>query len=234
MGLFIQGFLPEHHLRSESRDAIKLGAGLIATMAALVLGLLVGSAKSSFDAVNAGVVQEAAKAIMLDRLLAQYGPEAAQARAELKGSFANAMQLLWPEHGTGDAGLSRVEAGRGGEQVSEMLRRLSPQTEVQRSVLAQALPLSSDMVLSRWVLIEQQKNTLPATFLIVLTFWLAMLNATYGLFAPRNLTVITVLLVCALSIAASILLILEMNHPFRGLITASDAPMRNALAHLGE
>ena len=233
-GLFMQGFLPEHHLRSESKDAVKLGAGLIATMAALVLGLLVGSAKSSFDTANEGLTQGAAKVIMLDRVLARYGPETRDARDELRRSVANGVALLWPKENTASAGFKAVEGATGMERVGEKLQQLSPQTELQRSIQSQALQIGTDLQQSRWLLIEQEHNSLPIPFLVILIFWLTILNITYGLLAPRNLTVVAVLLVCAVSLAGALFLILEMNSPLEGMIKVSSAPMRNALEHLGK
>ena len=97
MGLFLQSRLPAHHLSSESKDAVKLGAGLIATMAALVLGLLLSSTKGSFDAVSAEITRGGANIILLDRVLAEYGPESHQAREELKKTIAYAVDEIWGE-----------------------------------------------------------------------------------------------------------------------------------------
>jgi len=76
LSMFVRNALPEHHLNSDSRDAIRLSMGVIGTMSALVLGLLIASAKSSFDAKSSQVKQITANVILLDQLLAQYGPEA--------------------------------------------------------------------------------------------------------------------------------------------------------------
>lgn len=233
-GLLIQGLLPEHHMRSDSKDAVKLGAGLIATMAALVLGLLVGAAKSSFDTVNAGLTQSSAKFVVLDRLLAEYGPETQAAREELRGTIAYAIGLIWPEKNGGAKLLKDVEGARGMERVVTMVRQLTPQSEPQRTTQAEALRIGQDLLISRWTLIEQEQVALPPIFLIVLVFWLTMLNVTYGLYAPRNLTVISVLLVCALSVAGSVFLITEMNRPLEGMIKVSSAPMRKAMEYLGK
>ena len=233
-GLFMQRFLPEHHLRAESKDAIKVGAGLIATMAALVLGLLVGSAKSSFDAMNTGLTQGAAKAIMFDRILAHYGPEAKDARDELRQTIAKTVASIWPEENTSGMDLKTVEGSAGPERVAEKVQQLSPQTESQRSIRSQALQMSVDLLQFRWLLIEQEHNALPTPFLVVLIFWLTILNLTYGLLAPRNLTVMAVMFVCALSLAGAIFLILEMNNPLEGMIKVSSAPLRNALEHIGK
>src|SRR4029453_5628978 len=84
LGLLLSSLLPEHHLRDNSKDTVKVVAGMIATLAALVLGLLVGSAKSSFDALNTEITQSGTKIILLDRVLAAYGPETKDAREQLR------------------------------------------------------------------------------------------------------------------------------------------------------
>ncbi len=114
------------------------------------------------------------------------------------------------------------------------LRELTPATDAQRQFLSQAQQIIGDLVQSRWLVIEQAQGTLPMTFLVVLLFWLSMLHLSFGLFAPRNATVITVLLISALSVSAAIFIILEMNRPLQGMIKVSSAPLRKALEHLGQ
>ena len=113
LGLFLQGLLPEHHLRDTSKDTVKVVAGTIATLSALVLGLLVGSAKSSFDATNTAIVQNGAKIILLDRVLAAYGPETKDLREQFRGTVAAGIEMFWPEEkkeGSGMAGFERANA----------------------------------------------------------------------------------------------------------------------------
>ena len=233
-GLLIQRFLPEHHLSSESKDTVKLGAGLIATMAALVLGLLVGSAKNSFDAVNSEVMRGGAKIILLDRVLAQYGPESRQAREDLRAAMTKAVALIWGSGTLSDAKLHAAENSGGVEKVAGDIRDLVPNTNAQRSLQTQVLSVVGDIMSARCLLVEEQQNSLPTLFLVVLIFWLTMLKVTYGLFATRNKTVLAVLLVCAISVSCSIFLVLEMDHPLQGLIRVSGAPMQKAMENLGK
>lgn len=234
LGFAIQSALPDHHLRPESRDTVKLGAGLIATMAALVLGLLVSSSKNAYDTVNNGLIQMSAKVIMLDRLLAQYGPESREVRSELRDSISHTVSILWPELKTGEAGVKAVEGSTRGELLAMHLRQLSPRTDEQREIKSQAVQITADLMQSRWLLIQQQHAELPVVLLVILIFWVSILNVTYGLFAPRNVTVIAVLFFCALSVSASLFLIVEMASPLDGLIKVSSEPLINALRHLGE
>ncbi len=233
-GFYLRMVLPDHHLRDDSKDLVKLGAGLIATLAALVLGLLVSSAKTSFDEMNTGITQSGAKIILLDRLLANYGPETKAARELLRRTVAAGVEMIWPEHKTGMLGLTAFEGVSGMEAIQKNLRELTPATDAQRQLLSQALQASNDLLQYRWLLIEQEQASLPTVFLVVLVFWFATLFATFGLFAPPNATVIAVLLVCALSISGALFLILEMNHPLEGMIKVSGAPLYKALDQLGK
>jgi hypothetical protein len=225
--------LPAHHLGAEAKDTIKMGAGLIATLAALVLGLLVSSAKSSLDTMNAGLVQMSAKIIVLDRVLVTYGSETKEVRDLLRGSVATAIELVWPEAKTMQAQADNTKSASNMEMIQKKLQELSPQNDVQRLLQSQAIQTAADLAQSRWLLIEQTQSPLPKVFLIVLLFWLTMLFVSFGMLAPRNATVITVLLVCALSVSGAIFLILEMNSPLTGIIKVSSAPMEKALEHLG-
>jgi len=234
IGLGLQRLLPKHHLSKESQDVVKLGAGVIATVTALVLGLLVSSAKSSFDATNTRITQTSATFIILDRALADYGPEAKQAREHLRRSVEMTMKKIWPEEQTSVAAVAAIERGGEIEAVQGDLRQLAPQHDDQRQLLAQVRQLVSDVSRSRWMLIEEAQNELPNIFLVVLVLWLTILFLSFGLFAPRNATVVTALLICACTMSAAIFLILEMNRPLDGFIKVSSAPMRKALEYLGQ
>ncbi|PYJ40437.1 MAG: hypothetical protein DME86_12155 [Verrucomicrobia bacterium] len=234
LGLLLHGLLPEHHLRDTSKDTVKVVAGMIATLAALVLGLLVGSAKSSFDATNTAITQSGAKIILLDRVLAAYGPETKDVREQLRGAVAAGIEMFWPEEKNVGSGMTAFERANAMEMIQAKLRSLTPATDTQRQLLSQAEQISGDMLQARWLLIEQAQSALPVPFLVVLLFWLTMLFLSFGLFAPHNATVIIVLPIGAMSVSGAIFIILEMNHPLRGMIKVSSAPMRKALEHLGQ
>jgi hypothetical protein len=234
LGLLLHGLLPEHHLRDTSKDTVKVVAGMIATLAALVLGLLVGSAKSSFDATSTAITQSGAKIILLDRVLAAYGPETKDVREQLRRAVAAGIEMFWPEEKNVGSGMTGFERANAMEMIQAKLRALTPTTDAQRQLLSQAEQISGDMLQARWLLIEQAQSALPMPFLVVLLFWLTMLFLSFGLFAPRNATVIIVLLIGAMSVSGAIFIILEMNHPLQGMIKVSSAPMRKALEHLGK
>ncbi len=234
LGMFLGNALPEHHLSQDSKDVVKLGTALIATMAALVLSLLISSAKSSFDLMSSELVQNAARVISLDRALADYGGETREIRDLLKRGYAARVELLFPGDKSRQANFDTPEQVVGAEGIRAKLWELSPQNEVQRGLRSQALEIAGEMSTTRWLLLFQKDKSIPMTLLVVLVSWLAIIFATFGLFAPRNATVVAALTVCALSVSGAILLILEMNSPFAGLMRISSAPMRDALAHLGQ
>jgi hypothetical protein len=234
LGLFIGGVLPEHHLSQDSKDVVKLGTALIATIAALVLSLLISSAKSSFDRFNDELVQTAAKAVLLDRVLADYGPETREIRDLMKRSYTTAVELIFSDDRSQQAKLSTPEAVSRMEAIQVKLRGLSPQNDAQRGLQSRALDIAGEMSSTRWLLLVQKEESIPTPLLVVLVVWLAIIFAAFGLFAPRNATVIAALFLCALSASGAVLLILEMNSPLTGLMRISSAPMRDALAHLGQ
>src|SRR5262245_53089707 len=234
LGFVLQGRLPQHHLSKESQDLIKVCAGVIATVTALVLGLLVSSSKASFDKMNSRVVEVGAKAIMLDGLLARLGPDAKPAREEVRRSVERVLHLLWPEEATG---MSKVAAIEKGEQVGQMqgaLRALTPAADDERQLLVKAQRIVEEMAEMRWMIIEEGHSQLPITLIIVLVFWLTLTFISFGLFAPRNPTVVVVLFLSACSMAGAIFLVLEMSQPLDGVIKLPSGPIHNALRHLGQ
>ena len=232
LGMTIHTLLPEPHLNSESKDVIKLGMGLIATMSALVLALLTNSAKGSYDTQRNEVTQVSANVILLDRVLAHYGPETKDARDLIKVSIAAMIDRVWPS--------DRVEAAKlgptstSGELFFDKIQELTPKDEVQRALQAQALTLSIGIGQARLLLFEQGGRSIPMPFLVLLIFWVTTIFLSFGLFAPRNATVIVTLFLCALSVAGAIFLIMELDRPFGGLIEISSAPLRNAMAIIGK
>ena len=235
LGMRLRGLLPAHHLDGDSKDSIKVGIGLIATMTALVLGLVTASAKSSFDDVNTAIKQGAMEILAFDRALARYGPETAPIREGLKRAIGARIDAVWPSGSTRPADLDPIGSGVGlqAERLDDALRGLTPRDEVQKAMQARALDLAETLLQARWIVLSGGESTVPAPFLVVLLFWLTITFASFGLFAPRNGTVIAVLLVCAVSIAGAMFLVLEMDGPFDGLLRASPDPLRYAYERLG-
>jgi hypothetical protein len=234
VGMLLHVKLPENHRDADSRDVIKLVMGLIATIAALVLGLLIASAHSAYDTQESEVRQLAVHLGLLDRILAHYGPETTPARALLRQVVAADVETIWPDGGAGNAKLPSAEVRAQGEELFGMLAKLSPQSDIQRFSQSRALQILTDMANTRRLMSEQAGGSLSWPFFVVLVFWLVVLFLGFGLFARFNATVVTAYFIGALSVAGAIFLILEMNHPYSGLMKISSAPMRNVLAEVGK
>jgi hypothetical protein len=226
--------LPEHHLSDTTWDSIKIGTGLIATLTALVLGLLVSSAKSSYDTLNAEIAQGGARIILLDRVLARYGPEAGAVRSELRRCLTTGLAVVLPEDGKAKTGIAPLERKAGIEEVHDMIRRLSPQNDYQRSILEEASGIIAELTRARWLVFEQLQAPLPKAFLVILMLWLTVFFMCFGLLSEPNSTVVTVMFVCAFSVAGAIFLIIEMNNPMQGMIRVSLEPLKYALSQLGQ
>lgn len=232
-GTWLRTALPKHHLEDESKDVIKLGIGLIATMTALVLGLVTASAKESFDAVDGAVKETAVQLLALDRILARYGPETGEIRKELKQAVGERIDMIWPSDSSRRASPDPATAGMAThfEAVADAIRTLKPHDELQRALQTRAVDLAEGMLQARWLATVGTGASVPVPFLVVLLFWITLTFAIFGMFAS-NRTAIAVLFVCALSIGGALFLVLEMDAPFDGLLRVSPDPLRLAYSHL--
>lgn len=223
--------LPDHHLTSDSKDLVRISMAMLATMTALLLGLLTSSAKGAFDAEDAAIKSTAASILSLDRMLADYGPQTQPIRDSIRSLINAKIDQIWPEDGP-----AVVDLGRGtvnsGEQIVRQMLALTPQSAAQEWYKARALDLSTQMLQARWIVFGATQASPPSLFLVVVIAWLTVLFGSFGLFAPRNGTVFAALLICTLSVSASIFLILEMDNPFGGIMKVPSDPLRYAAAHM--
>jgi hypothetical protein len=233
-GMVLRVVIPDQHFSSESRDTVKLVMGLIGTMAALILGLLVASAKTSYDAQNNELTQLSADVRMLDRFLDLYGPDARQARDLLKNVVAASIDRIWPPDRAQSANLAPLSLEGATGAFYSAVQNLSPQTDSQRYVQGQVLQMLPNMSRMRLLMYEQTSSSISWPFLSVLVFWLAILFAGFGMLTPRNATVIVTLAIGALSVAGAVFLILELSEPYAGLLQIPSTGVRNVLAMIGK
>jgi hypothetical protein len=231
LGMFLHKLVPQNHLSDGSKDVVKMGMGLVATMSALVLGLLVSSAKSSFDALSGEMTRASSAIILLDRTLAVYGPETKEARDMLRSSVVGVVERMELKKSAQPVPL-RESAGQS-ESLYEKIQGLLPKDDRQRSTQARALGILISLQETRWLVYEQESTSISMPMLIILLSWLTTLFISFGLFAPANGTVVTALLVSAFSVSAAVLLILELYSPYGGVIRITSAPLRAALTQLG-
>jgi hypothetical protein len=228
LGMLSRRWVPDRHLGPDSKDVVRLAMGLVLTTSALALGLLVGSAKSFFDTQNAELAQIAANYVLLDRIIADYGPAAADARATLRAELAHRV-----EESTRSGSANKIygtikSGGRMSATTLDTLKALSPKDDNQRFLKQEGLNLEVQVGQTRWLMYAQNMIPFPRFLLVMLISWLTVLFVSFGIFAPRNPLVLAGLFVSATAVSGAILLILEMYDPLGGLIQISDAPLRAA------
>jgi len=228
IGMVLHVKLPDRHLDQDSRDVVKLVMGLIATMSALVLSLLIASANSSYDRQSSELKVLSANVLLLDRTLKFYGPGAKEARDGLRDAIRQTHDRIWSPDGVRPENLDSVNAS------IEQLLRLSPKTDAERMMQSRAVQESESITQSRLAMFEQLGSSISWPFLTVLVFWICVLFVGFGLFARFNPTVTVALVVGALSVAGAIFLILELSEPYRGLMRISDEPLRNAIGQIDQ
>jgi uncharacterized membrane protein len=232
IGFYLGGVLPENHLSHESKEAVKMGWGIIATMSALVLSLLVASAKNTFDSVSVEYTDRAVKLIVLNHTLAEYGVEADGVRSHLYSAVAATIKRDFPEENINSTVAAAPHHSNIMEGIHDEVTKLTAATDEQRKLLSQAEQLSGDLSNSRWRVIEQSKTYLPNALFVALVFWLAILFVGLGLFSPRNKTVLLMLVLCSLSVSIAIYLINDLSHPLRGVVQISSAPLLDAFKQM--
>jgi hypothetical protein len=234
LGFLLGKVLPERHLTSASKEIVQLATGLTATLAALALGLLVSSAKGTFDEVGDGLTAMAGKAVLLDRVLARYGPATTAIRADLKRTVSRVVDDLASGDEARQANLDTPASYEQFEELQANIEELKPENDAQRRLQSRALQIAADMNSSRWLLSMRSTGSISMPLVATLVLWLSLVFAAWGVFAPRNLVVTVALFACALSVSGAVFLIMEMDQPLSGWIRVSTIPLQKAVAHLGE
>lgn len=230
VGMFLRSRLPEHHQSAETQRIVSLGAGIIGTMAALVLGLLIASAKGSYDTQSNELTTMAAKIALLDRCLAFYGPDAQASRDLLLRVVDRTVKELWPnEQHSSEQGAQSANVG----ELYVNVHQLSPRNDVQRALKTEALEIMAQLAEQRWLILEQKRSQVSTPLLVILIFALAVNFFSFGLFAPRNGTVVATLCLCAMASSAAVFLMMELYHPYEGLIQIPSTTLRGALMQMG-
>ena len=233
LGSFLQRMLPEGHLSSDSKEVVKLSMGVVATLAALVLGLLVASAKSTYDARESEINQITANVILLDTLLAKYGEGAQAARVSLRKAVPPIANRIWSEAQSAQLRSTPFQGATAeGEIFYQRVQEFQPSNDIQRGLKERAIQVTTDLMQERFLLFSHLGSSIPIPFLAVLLLWMVVLFAGFSLMAPSNATTLASLMICALSVSGAIFLILELNEPFSGLMVIPSEPLRNALPAL--
>ena len=242
-GFRVRRVIPEAHRSAEAADLIRLAVGMLVTFAALVLGLLTTSVKTAFDSAERNRSQFAAQLTQLDGCLRDYGAEADPIRRRLLDYTAGVVASTWPAEPL-PAGVNRPDTagmptsgesealGRILDQVDLGIRRLQAPDPFHARLAADCSAQMQDLVKRRWLLIDEARGSISEPFLRVLVFWLMVIFASFGLYAPPNGMVVAVVALCAVCVASALFVILDMDIPYGGLFGISSRAMRGALTHM--
>jgi hypothetical protein len=223
--------LPDANLVAESKEVVRLGAGLMGTVAALVLGLMIASAKNSYDSQTANVRQLAANIILLDELLEQYGAETREARAMIRSAAAITVQRVWQE-GTVANGTETFSPSGAAARFFLILENLTPANDVQRAIKPRIMEVATDLARTRLLMFVHFDNPIPVPLLVIMILWLTVIFASYTLFAETNIVVAVASVIYALAVSSALFLIVDMSQPFTGLMRISNEPLKHLLPQL--
>lgn len=229
-GMALRRNLPQAHLGTDAKDAIRLAIGLIVTMTGLVLGMLVSSAKTYYDGQKNEVAEMSSEIILLDNMLVVYGPETKQTRIEARLFVEDAVNRIWPKEKSRSFELRPKDKA---QDVFGQLQLLVPKNDIQAAAKGQVTSLILSLRKTYWLMfLESEQTSMSIPLLMVVTSWLVAIFISFGIFAPPNSTVIVTLIVCALAVSAAIFIIMEMYAPFSGILKISPAAVRDALSQM--
>ncbi len=230
VGMAIRKALPEEHLCTDVKDTVRLSTALISTMAALVLGMLVSSAKSTYDARKNEVAEMSYEIVSIDRSLERYGPETGNIRTEFRRVVAEGIERIWPIQ---NSLASELKPGSKAETLADQLDILEPKTSTQAAAKSQIALQIIALRRTQWLMyLKSQQNSVPVPLLVVLISWLVIIFVGFGLFSPPNATIFVTLVLAGLAVSAAIFIILEMYTPFTGVMRISSGPVIEALSQM--
>jgi hypothetical protein len=232
VGRWLRRILPNHHLNSDTKDTVKLAMGLVGTMAALLLGLLISSAKGSYDADKTEVIQMAAKISFLNRVLDLYGPEAADARAQFRLAVKDAIANMWPADRHERAELTPNREV--GDSVYFAIAALPAKNELQQKLKTIAETAATDLAQQRCLLLAQAQSSISVVMLVIVVCWLVVIFVSFSLIAPSNSTATIALLLSTVAVSGAIFLMLELDQPFDGIIRIPSRQIQQAFNSLAE
>ena len=222
IGMVLKRTLPAALLEGGSKEDIRLGAGFLSTLAALVIGLMIASAKNTYDNQNTNIRQLGTNAVLVDQMLTKYGTEAKAARTLLREIIPSATARIWQENVSGKAGGSAFVISEAAERFYNAVEGLKPANAEQTSLKSRIIQITTDMGRTRLLVFTQSEDAIPLPFFVVLVFWLMVIFASFSLFAEPGPVVIASTLLFALSVSSALFLIVDLSHPFQGLMQISN------------
>jgi hypothetical protein len=229
-GMGFRQVLPENQLGPEAKDVIRLATGLLVTMTALVLGMLVSTANSSYQDRKNELAEMGSNFVLVDGLLASYGPDARALRGELRGLAETGLERVWPS----DAPQASLKPADDSQFFYDHLRNLAPKDDAQVAVKAAAISAAINLRHTYWLMfLGMEQSSLSFPLLLVVVSWLTFIFTSFGLFAPGTKAVFVTLVACALAVSGAVFIIMAMYTPFSGVMRISSSPIRDALSLMG-
>jgi Protein of unknown function (DUF4239) len=229
-GMAVRRVKPDERFTSEAKDSIRLAIGLVVTMTGLVLGMLVSSGKTFYDAEKNQVAELSAQVILINDLLTGYGPETEQLRIEAHHSIEEIADRIWPKSKTQSF---ELKPSANGADFYKHVQQLVPKNEAQAAAKAQLLTATLNLRKTYWLLFLQTEQTsITVPILSAVASWLLVIFFSFGIFAPRIPNVILTFAICAMAVSVAIFIILSMNSPFSGAFRISPAAVRDVLGQI--
>jgi hypothetical protein len=243
LGAYVRAKLPEKHRSPETMALVQVTISLLVTFTSIVLGLLTGAVTTQFQQASRNDGLFAGQLVQVDQCLRDYGPETAQMRQQFRGYVAAVLTSTWPDEPP-PKDISHPDVSKDpvlGEGMSltsllntvrTELRELSPKNAVQERVLTDCAAEYSSFLKSRWDIIEESTSSISPPFYGVLSIWLVILFASFGLIARPNPVSGIIVALSALSIAVAVGVIADLDQPYGGLFSIPSTATRNALADI--
>ncbi len=231
VGMAVRRAIPVDRLGLGEKEVARLVTGLMTTMAAIVLGMLVSSAKASYDARTNEVAEISSQVVTIDRMLSKYGTETSEIRAQFRLLVEASINRIWPAQAKVNVELKPRDEG---DTLVDQLQLLAPKSAAQAGVKAQILNMVVDLRQTQWLLfLKSQQSAIPVPLLLVVVTWLGLIYFSFGVFTQPSSTIVVTLAVGALAVSTAVLIILELYTPFRGVLRISSEPILAALNQMG-
>jgi hypothetical protein len=231
LGMILRRQIPVVYLREDSKEVILRGAGFLTTLAAVLISLMIASAKTSYDTQDSHFRTLAAYLVETDQLLVQYGPEATEVRILMRQSVPAAVDRIWREKQQATQN-SAFTAASLAEQLNGAIEALTPTSDAQRAIKQRLEAAGAEIARTRLLMYADGDKPILTPFLLILIFWLAVIFASYSLFVEPGRLMIAALLVSAMSVSSALFLVADLSQPFVGLMQLPKEQLEHTLQPL--
>jgi hypothetical protein len=229
-GMALRSRLPEHHTSSRSEEAVLRSVGLVVTMAALVLGFVVSSAQSYYQAVQSDLTDIAADVSRLDAVLERIGPQADGPRRLLRKALGSAVHTVWPDYRSSLPNDGPGNGLRATGQVADAILALPPGDARAAALQQQAVGLATGIEADAYRLARLQQGRSQTALLAVILSWLVIVYLGFGLVSPGTPTATVALVASAAAAAGALFLVVELSTPLSGLVHIDPSVLAGALS----